>query len=275
MKTATAEAVDLSLIDEQPTTRQIVAQPQQAVTLPEVQSGPLAMAMQALRSGMSIADMRDMLNLQKEYEANEARKAFVADMAEFKKNPPSILKDKHVSFTTTKGTTSYDHATLGNVCDQVIREAAMHGFSHRWIPARGEHGELIISCEITHRLGHSEVTTLDGPRDDSGTKNTLQANQSTRTYLQRHSLLLAFGFATKDQQDDDGRGAGNADAYDAETALHTWTERANAAINVEALNQTRKMAGAEFNAAKDVASWNAFKAVVEAKRAALMQRGAA
>jgi len=174
--------------------------------LAEVTQGPLAMAMQAMRAGMSIADMRDMLNLQKEWEANEARKAFVDAMSEFKKNPPSILKDKHVAFSTAKGMTSYDHATIGNVCDQIIKAAAEYGFSHRWIPSKGENGALVITCEVTHRLGHSQNTPIEGPRDDSGTKNILQANQSTRTYLQRHSLLMAFGFATKDQPDDDGMG---------------------------------------------------------------------
>ena len=174
--------------------------------LAEITQGPLAMAMQAMRAGMSINDMRDMLNLQKEWEANEARKAFVDAMSEFKKNPPSILKDKHVAFSTAKGMTSYDHATIGNVCDQIIKAAAEYGFSHRWIPSKGEHGELVITCEVTHRLGHSQNTPIEGPRDDSGTKNVLQANQSTRTYLQRHSLLMAFGFATKNQPDDDGAG---------------------------------------------------------------------
>ena len=89
--------------------------------------------------------------------------------------------------------TAYDHATIGNVCDQIIRAAAEYGFSHRWIPSRGEQGELVITCEVTHRLGHIQLTALEGPPDTSGTKNVLQANQSTRTYLQRHSLLLAFG----------------------------------------------------------------------------------
>ena len=201
MKTDTAEATELHMIDEPRPAQPLALQPA------EPAAGPLAMAMQAVRAGMSVADMRDMLNLQKEFEANEARKAFVDSMAEFKKNPPEILKDKRVEFTTAKGVTSYDHATIGNVCDQIIKAAAEYGFSHRWIPSRGEAGELVITCEVTHRLGHSQLTPLEGPRDDSGTKNVLQANQSTRTYLQRHSLLLAFGFATKDQPDDDARGA--------------------------------------------------------------------
>lgn len=204
MNTQTVEDLDLKLVDQQDQAMPLAVQ--QTVALTEVTAGPLAMAMQALRAGMSINDMRDMLNLQKEWEANEARKAFVDSMAAFKKNPPSILKDKHVAFSTAKGMTSYDHATIGNVCDQIIKAAAEYGFSHRWIPSKGEHGELIITCEVTHRLGHSQNTAIEGPRDDSGTKNVLQANQSTRTYLQRHSLLMAFGFATKDQPDDDGAG---------------------------------------------------------------------
>jgi hypothetical protein len=272
MKSATAEIADVELV-EQPRTDQLPATTG-STALAEVNAGPLAMAMQAMKAGMSIADMRDMLNLQKEWEANEARKAFVDAMAAFKKNPPAILKDKHVEFATSKGTTSYDHATIGNVCDAIIKAAAEYGFSHRWIPSKGEHGELVITCEVTHRLGHSQLTPLEGPRDDSGTKNVLQANQSTRTYLQRHSLLLAFGFATKDQPDDDGRAAGGGDQYDAAGTLQTWTERANAAINLPTLNETRKMAGHEFNAAKDVAGWNAFKAVVERKRAELVAGGA-
>lgn len=270
MKTATKDVIDMELV-EQPRTDQLPATTGNTA-LAEVSAGPLAMAMQAMKAGMSVADMRDMLNLQKEWEANEARKAFVDSMAAFKKNPPEILKDKHVAFTTSKGTTEYDHATIGNVCDQIIKAAAEYGFSHRWIPSKGEGGELVITCEVTHRLGHIQLTPLEGPRDDSGGKNALQGGQSTRTYLQRHSLLMAFGFATKDQPDDDGRSAGSQ--YDAAGTLQEWTDKANAAINLLALNDTRKMAGQEFAAAKDVDGWNAFKKVVDAKRAELVAGGA-
>lgn len=266
MNTETAEITDVQLVD-QPRTDQLPA-------VATVGAGPLAMAMQAMKAGMSIADMRDMLNLQKEWEANEARKAFVDDMAAFKKNPPEILKDKHVEFATAKGTTAYEHATIGNVCDQIVKAAAAYGFSHRWVPSRGANGEYVVTCEVTHRLGHTQETKLEGPRDDSGGKNAIQGGISTNTYLQRHSLLMAFGFATKDQPDDDGRGAGGGEQYDPAGTLQEWTDKANAAINLLALNDTRKMAGHEFNAAKDVAGWNAFKLVVEKKRAELIAGGA-
>ncbi len=165
---------------------------------------PMSTALAFLQAGGNIEQLNNMLDLQLRWEANEARKAFVDDMAEFKKNPPTILKDKHVSF----GNTSYDHATIGNACEAIIAAAAEHGFSHRWVPSQGEGGQLVVTCVITHRMGHSEETQLSGPKDVTGGKNAIQAIVSTNTYLQRHSLLMAFGFATKDQPDDDGRGAG-------------------------------------------------------------------
>ena len=259
----------ITMIEEQqPASHPLVAPQSEPV------AGPLAMAMQAIRAGMSIADMRDMLSLQKEWEANEARKAFVDAMAAFKKNPPTILKDKRVEFTTAKGTTSYDHATIGNVCDQIIKAAAEYGFSHRWIPSRGAQGELVITCEVTHRLGHIQLTPLEGPRDDSGTKNVLQANQSTRTYLQRHSLLLAFGFATNDQPDDDGQGSSGVDRAAARAEmLAKWIKAANEATTSDELTRIWGQGVAEFNMDKNTPGYNEFKEVVVAKGKKLKEAG--
>lgn len=167
-------------------------------------ASPMAGALAFLQAGGDAAQLERMMAMQRQWEADEARKAFVADMAAFKKNPPEILKDKHVSF----GATNYDHASIGEVCDKIISAAAEHGFSHRWVPSNGDNGQLVVTCVVTHRLGHSEETRLEGPKDASGGKNPIQAIVSANTYLQRHSVLMAFGFATKDQPDDDGRSAG-------------------------------------------------------------------
>lgn len=231
-------------------------------TTNEVHGGPLAMAMQAMKAGMSIADMRGMLDLQKDWEANEARKAYVQAMSEFKQNPPEILKRKEVAFSGTQ----YMHATLGDVTQAIMQALAQHGISHRWDTVQSN-GQLTVTCILTHKMGHSESTTLEGAPDDSGKKNRIQQMASTVTYLQRYTLLAATGLATKDMEDDDGRGGG--DGHDSAALLQEWIGKANAAVNLEELNQTRKMAGADFEAARDVASWNAFKMVVDAKREAL------
>jgi hypothetical protein len=238
--------------------------------LPAVTAGPLSMAMQAMKAGMSIADMKGLLELQKDWEANEARKAYVADMAEFKKNPPDIFKRKQVNFTTRDGDiTSYQHATIGDVTSLTVEGLAKHGFSHRWDPKQQD-GKVVVTCILTHRMGHSESTTLEAAPDASGKKNSIQQMASSVTYLERYTLLAAAGLATKDMEDDDGLAA--SDRYDAEGVLHEWTDKANLAQNLMALNDTRKMAGVEFNAAKDVAGWNAFKLAVEEKRKQLTEQ---
>lgn len=239
----------------------IEAEPRAIVAAPEVQAGPLAMAMQAMKAGMSIADMRGMLELQKDWEANEARKAYVQAMSEFKRNPPEIFKRKEVAFSGTQ----YMHATLGDVTQAIMQALAEHGISHRWDTVQNG-GQIVVTCILTHKLGHSESTTLEGAPDDSGKKNRIQQVASTVTYLQRYTLLAATGLATKDIEDDDGNGG---QAQDGAALLQDWIAKAYAAVNLEALSATRKMAGAEFEAAGDVQSWNAFKVVVDVKRAAL------
>lgn len=244
-----------------------------------VVNGPLAMALQAMKHGMSIADMRDMLNLQKEWEANEARKAFVAAMAEFKKNPPTILKEKRVYFESAKGVTDYMHASIGEVCEKIVTAAADHGFSHRWVPGTGDNGRQVVTCVITHRLGHAEETRLEALKDDTGGKNAIQAMVSANTYLQRHSLLMAFGFATRDLPDDDGRGTGNGDDagvggkgisdYNAAENLRYWNDLAKKCKTLTDLNSTRQSAARDFNQAADVDGWASHKAFVEDCRVTL------
>lgn len=161
---------------------------------------PADLLVYAMKNGASIAEVREFMQLKREFDADEARKAFVADMAEFKKSPPEIIKDKQVAFSGT----SYMHATLGNVTEAIVAGLAAHGFSHRWtIDQTGP--AITVACVLTHKQGHSESTTLTAQKDDSGKKNAIQQVASTVTYLQRYTLLAATGVATKDQGDDDGR----------------------------------------------------------------------
>ncbi|RZL92620.1 MAG: hypothetical protein EOP82_09665 [Variovorax sp.] len=172
-------------------------------TLPA--QGPMSHALAFLQAGGTIDQMRDILALQREFEAGEAKKAYVAAMARFKKNPPKILKDKRVYFQSEKGTTDYWHATLGNVAEAVIEGLAQVGISHSWTPER-KGDRIHVTCTLTHEQGHSESITLDGPLDSTGLKNNIQQMASTTTYLSRYTLLMITGLAVKDElmPDDDG-----------------------------------------------------------------------
>lgn len=167
---------------------------------------PMQMLQVAMERGADLDRLQQLMDLQERWEANEARKAYVAAMARFKANPPEILKGKHVSFTTTKGTTEYDHATLADVCAAATKGLALVGISHRW-DVKQEAGRITVTCVLTHERGHSESTSLTANADDSGGKNSIQAIGSAITYLQRYTLLSSTGLAAKDM-DDDARGAG-------------------------------------------------------------------
>jgi len=246
--------------------------------LPAVASelgGPLGAAMQALKLGVSVADMKDMLALQKDWEANEARKAYVADMAAFKLNPPEIFKTKAVSIKTRDGGQGpqYSHATLGEVCEKIVEGLAKHGFSHRWDTRQPEGGQIFVTCTLTHRLGHSESTTLNSSRDETGAKNNIQSLSSTITYLQRYTLLGASGLATKDMPDDDGKGAdgGNTDPiYNAAANLMAWTKKAIEAKTFEQLKKVRHDANVDFLENHDPESWEEFKKVCSNHHGKLM-----
>lgn len=167
-----------------------------------VQATPSTILDMAVSRGADIGQLTQLLDLKMKWEANEARKAFVEAMTEFKKNPPDIIKNKNVNFDRT----NYNHATLATVCDAVIEGLAAVGISHDWKPKQSN-GLVGVTCYLTHRLGHKdEGTYIEAPADTSGKKNAIQSVGSSVTYLQRYTLLAACGLATRDQ-DDDGRAA--------------------------------------------------------------------
>lgn len=154
----------------------------------------------------NIESVQQLLALKREWDANEARKAFVAAMAAFKANPPKIVKNKHVRFQTEKGVTEYDHATHSEVTEKIAAALGAHGLSHRWNVEQSE-GRIRVTCIITHSMGHSEQVALTASADDSGRKNSIQAIGSAITYLQRYTLLSATGLTTADMDKADNDGA--------------------------------------------------------------------
>lgn len=166
-------------------------------------NSPASLISQAISANSDLDKLSGLLDLQLKWEANEARKAYVSAMAKFKKNPPEIDKDQTVDFTSSKGRTIYDHASLYNVTQKINSALSEHGLSVSWTTGQGESG-ISVTCKITHELGHSEETTLTAGPDTSGNKNSVQAIASTMTYLERYTVLALTGLATR-ENDDDGR----------------------------------------------------------------------
>lgn len=236
--------------------RRIAVQPQGAVT-------PVDLLRHAIDSGADLDRLERLMNLQQRYEESEARKAYVADMAAFKLNPPEIIKDKSVGYEGKDGFVGYKHATLGNVTSAIIEGLAQHGFSHRWDTEQNG-ANVTVTCVLTHRMGHSERTTLSAPKDDSGKKNNIQQMASSITYLQRYTLLAATGLATKDQDDDAAKAELDT------TLADKWIAEANAAPDTDKLAAVWGAGVVEIERAKDRRAYDEFKAAVNARKRALL-----
>lgn len=164
---------------------------------PTVQNERNNFMLAALEKVQDASQLEKLMELQERFEANEAKKAYDKAMAEFKANPPKIMKDKKVSFNST----NYKHATLANVTHAVNTALAQHGLSASW-RTNHQDRQVCVTCVVSHAMGHREETTMCAMPDDSGKKNAIQQIGSTVTYLQRYSLLAMVGLAAFD--DDDG-----------------------------------------------------------------------
>lgn len=164
------------------------------------ESQPSDLIRLAIEKGANLEQVEKLLAIKERCEAYDAKKAYHVAMSEFKKNPPTIDKDKTVAY----GNTKYNHATLGNVTAKISAELSKYGLSASW--STHQNGSVSVTCRITHVKGHSEETTLSAGADKSGSKNDIQAIGSTITYLERYTLLALTGLATVDQ-DDDGAAA--------------------------------------------------------------------
>ena len=173
--------------------------------------GGVSLVQMAMQKNYDPAFIEKMMDLQERNDARVAKQAYVAAMAEFKKNAPKIMKDSKVSFQAGNKTTEYSHANLATASGKINAELSKHGLSAGW-KTEQQNGNIIVTCTITHKLGHSESTSLSAQPDTSGSKNAIQAMGSTISYLERYTLLALTGLAAHDQ-DDDGNSTGTPVEY--------------------------------------------------------------
>lgn len=175
---------------------------------------PMQLLERAIDRGVSVEQITGLMALQERWEviergrrADEAKSAFVAAMADFKANPPTIVKDKAATFDKgANARPAYMFASLAQVAAVIGAALGAHGLSHRWHTEQIE-GRVRVTCTVTHIGGHSESTALEAAPDASGSKNPIQAIGSTTAYLEKYTLCALTGLAAGDQ-DDEGAGSG-------------------------------------------------------------------
>lgn len=253
--------------------RPMVAAQGQAALAPGRAVTPMALLELAVANGADLDRLERLMALKERYDAAEALSAFTGAMTAFKAEPLEIFKRKTVSFVDRNGDeTRYSHATLADVAEVVVPAMAKHELSHRWTVNQAE-GRITVTCVVTHKQGHSERVEMTAAPDASGKKNAIQQVASAISYMQRYTLLAILGLATKDVNDDDGRGSGDPDMTPAATdaAVQKWIFAVNESKDVVALQATWAQALADVQGRHDRKAYDMIKAEVNAKLAKLQE----
>jgi hypothetical protein len=169
---------------------------------------PISIVQTAIEKGITGADLKEIMDLQERWEANQARKAFDIAMANAQAEIPTIVKNRLVHFEAKNGgkDTSYRHEDLAEIVQTIRPILHKHGLAHRFRTHQDmQNGGLItVTCIITGH-GHREETPLSSGPDQNGSgMNNLQRIASAVTYLERYTLKAALGLAAS--HDDDAQG---------------------------------------------------------------------
>lgn len=158
----------------------------------------------AIESGKSPEFLRELLSVRREWEADEARKAYAQAITTFQERCPIIQKlDK-----------AYNNAYAR--MDRIWRETRElrreSGITVSWLIAEMRDGLCHVEGQLRHVSGHVERMACDVPIPEliKG-QNKAQQGGSAITYAQRYAFCGALGIVTSDRsdQDDDGNNAGS------------------------------------------------------------------
>jgi hypothetical protein len=206
----------------------VVQQPQgRAVAISATPSDLLRLAVE---QGADLDKLERLMVLKREWDADEARKAFREDFSTFRGENIIIPKTKHVD--RGRGG-SFTQAEYDQVCGRLSPALSRHGFSFRHDQKFGvrrimsdgvenDAGWVWVTCHLEHRKGHTESLELEGPPGDLTVNTPTQNMQVTASYLKRQSLLAITGTATGGEDDEAkmrGRAADGQDA-DKDAELH-------------------------------------------------------
>lgn len=175
-----------------------------------VDNSPAALMQIALTKGMDLDKLEKMLDLQTKWEERESRKAYTKAMAAFKVDPPSIYKDKLNKQFGSK------YSSIDALVNSAIPYLSRQGLSHSWQYGEPDVKQVVVTCTITHELGHSESVTMSAPPDTSGggSKNPIQQIKSTQTYLKIATFEAVTGLVSKEANLDDDGNASNIQYID-------------------------------------------------------------
>jgi len=155
---------------------------------------------QAISKGASIETLEKLLAMRKELKAEQAREAYTEAIATFQSECPVIKKDKSVMNKDGKSI-RYKYAPLDSIVSQVKKPLAEAGLSYSFDEKKDDKTITAI-CKITHKLGHSEISSFQIPIGAEEYMSDPQKHGARITFAKRYAFCNALGILTGDEDSD-------------------------------------------------------------------------
>lgn len=159
----------------------------------------------AMNPAVDIEKMERLLAMQERVMARNAKAAYVEALAEMQPELPVIVERGEIKHGDNKPVQSR-YALWEDINEAIKPVLAKHGFALSFRTGR-EGDRIIVTGVLSHRLGHTEDTTMHLPIDASGSKNAVQAVGSSTSYGKRYTAMALLNLTSRGE-DDDGKAAG-------------------------------------------------------------------
>jgi len=154
---------------------------------------------------VDIDKMERLIEMQERVQARQAKIAYAEALSELQPRLPVISERGKILNNNKQVQSTYAYWEDVN---EAIRPI-LHDFGFSLSFKTGRNGQNItVTGILSHRLGHSEETTMELPADGSGSKNAVQAVASSTSYGKRYTAFALLNITSKGE-DDDGATATN------------------------------------------------------------------
>lgn len=224
---------------------------------------PMDMLQMAVSQKADLAYVKQLMDLHERWELNKAKVEFREAMAEFKRNPPDIVK-KHVAEIkareSQKVVGSYNFADLNDYSEPISAGLAAVGITHRFRHPQLPDGRISVICILSKGIYSEEGEPLTSAPDTSGAKNAIQSIGSTLSYLERYTLCAATGMSAGMPDND-----GNSGQPPVGVPSDVIAEKCEWMANAKDLEELKKLYMAAIALAEKVNDKNATQKFIAAK----------
>jgi hypothetical protein len=159
---------------------------------------------------VDIDKMERLLAMRERMQAQQAKTAYLAALAEMQPKLPIVTKrgvismnDKDERGAKTGGQRAMSKYALWEDINEAITPILKDGgFSLSFRISHPTPDRVAVTAVLGHRDGHTEETTLGLPIDSTGAKNNVQGWGSSVSYGKRYTALALLNISARGEDDD-------------------------------------------------------------------------